>query len=66
MKSKFHVSIGCYYDFDEPSFRAEYDEWRGDHPDTVEMRNGFMWDRFAPENIMSMVDPNSRKEISYE
>ncbi len=63
MKSKFHVSIGCYYDFDNPDFRDEYDEWRDDHPDTLKMREEFVWDRFAPEHIMSMLDSNAYKNI---
>ena len=63
MKSKFHVSIGCYYDFNNPKFKAEYDEWRDDHLDTLEMREGFVWDRFAPEDIMLFIDSDSYKYI---
>lgn len=63
MKTKFHVTIGCYYDFDNPTFRASYDEWRDDHPDTLEMRECFVWDRFAPNDIMTMIDRDAYKYI---
>jgi hypothetical protein len=66
MIDRYIVSIKCHYDFGDPVIREQYDEWRDDHPDTEMMRLGFVWDRFGPDNIMSMVDPNSRKEISYE
>lgn len=63
MKEKFHVSIGCYYDFTKPEFKAEYDQWRDDQPDTLEMRECFVWDRFAPVNIMDLVDWDAYKRI---
>lgn len=63
MKNKFHVTIGCYYDFNEPALKEEYDDWLEDQPDTLEMREYFVWDRFAPEHIMKMLDPNAYKYI---
>jgi hypothetical protein len=64
VKDEYRISIWCDYDFNDPAFRDEYDEWRDDHPDGEMMRLGFITDRFAPEDIMHFLDPNSRKEIN--
>lgn len=61
MNNIYEVSINIVYDFEDPDFKNQYDEWRDDHPDTGAMRLEFVWDRFAPENIMSIVDPNAQK-----
>ena len=61
MNNKYTVAISITYDFENPYFKNEYDEWRDDHPDTGAMRLEFVWDRFAPADIMSVVDPNAQK-----
>ena len=61
MNNIYEVSISIEYDFENPYFRNEYDEWRDDHEDTPAMRREFVWDRFAPQDIMSVLDPNAQK-----
>ncbi len=61
MNNQYTLAISITYDFENPYFRNEYDEWRDDHPDTPAMRQEFVWDRFAPADIMSIVDPNAEK-----
>ena len=61
MNNLYKVSISIEYNFDNPYFKNEYDEWRDDHDDTPSMRKAFVWDRFAPENIMSIIDPNAQQ-----
>ena len=61
MKNIYELSINIEYDFEDPDFKNQYDEWRDDHEDTDAMRREFAWDRFTPEDIMSVVDPNAQK-----
>lgn len=63
--SYYKLSVEVVYELAD-DLLDEYNEWRGDHPDTNGMRKGFFVDRFLPPNWFDVIDPNAKmffKEI---